>query len=127
MLEPKDFLAFAQRLVAEPAQDASSDNKQVNQRTSINRAYYATFHIIKRYLVIHCKKEAPGEAVHSWLIRELRSKHSGRMGLINKLEQMRGDRERADYDLNWGDYALSTAVQTTLTSAKTLISEWGRN
>ena len=88
MFEWVDFLDLAEELAARPNDEAAA-------RTAVSRAYYATFHTGRDYLV---RAEIPldrSRNAHLQVQRELR-KQSAQMG--QDLELLHFWRKNADYD-----------------------------
>jgi uncharacterized protein (UPF0332 family) len=111
-----DFLDLAEELAARPNDEASA-------RTAVSRAYYATFHIGRDFLV---RAEIPrdrGRNAHVQVQRELR-KQSARIG--QDLELLHFCRKQADYDtsqftdVNEQARSAATLARETIDAIKTL-------
>ena len=89
----RDFLALAARLAAGPA--------EADWRTAASRAYYAAFHTARQLLSDLGFTVPREERAHKYLSFRLMNAPVGqavRAGL--DLDQLRTERNRADYDLN---------------------------
>ena len=85
-------------------------------RCAVSRAYYAAFHR-GRDLLQSLGFEVPrGELAHAFLWRRLQSCGNPLLGLAgSELNQLRGQRNRADYDLR-GDVSRRTAMSSVETT-----------
>lgn len=103
-MDPEDFISLALKL--------SSGARQSELRTAISRAYYGAFHSA-RLLLEECgirfpRKELLGADIH----RKVRyclayAGNDDTAFIVNRLSSLREQRNRADYDLTSGQFALS--------------------
>ncbi len=88
-----DFLRVAESWVIRPT--------EAEWRSAVSRAYYSVFHVA-RQLLVQCGVEVrKGDQAHAYLWRRLSNcgvpevQHAGR-----ELQNLRGDRNLADYDMH---------------------------
>jgi len=95
-------------------QAGSSEHSDACLRSSISRAYYATFHKSRQYLEAKWGVTIPKSSSAHWVIlSELRSK--GQHSIARTLNRMHIDRKKADYDDNVEN--LKSTVQATINRA----------
>jgi uncharacterized protein (UPF0332 family) len=92
MMNGREFL--------EVAADLSSGEREGDWRSAISRAYYGCFHVA-RQLLQECGFQVPrGDQAHAYLWRRLsNSGHTDIVAAGRQLNQLRNDRNWADYDL----------------------------
>lgn len=115
------LLEFAKALAASERETALSVHKTTLRRTVINRAYYATFHALKSYIILVLREESPTGNEHSWIVRTLKRSPGKRDKLIGSLEQLQKSRIEADYNLSWSDSALEDAFSKSIELADKVI------
>lgn len=115
------LLEFARALAASERETAFPVHKATLRRTVINRAYYATFHALKSYILLVLREESPEGNEHSWILRTLRRSPGKRDRLIGSLEQLQKSRIEADYNLSWSDSALESAFSSAIELADKVI------
>ena len=99
-----EFMKVASILAARhrgevPASDDPTE--EACQRTAISRVYYAAFHKTCEFLTINCKRSdiRQGSNAHTVVPRVLKdSKDREQIKIGNKLDNLRVDRNKADYD-----------------------------
>jgi uncharacterized protein (UPF0332 family) len=91
-MNPRDWLDLADVLAA--------GIREAEWRGAVGRAYYAAFHVA-RQLLRQCQFDVPrGEQAHAYLwLRLTNSGHPDVEQAGRRLDQLRRDRNRADYDL----------------------------
>ena len=92
MISPDDYLTLAERLALEQT--------EADWRTAISRAYYAAFHA-GRLLLLDLGFRVPrASAAHAYVWMRLSNCGDQSIGKAGgELNNMQGDRNRADYDL----------------------------
>jgi uncharacterized protein (UPF0332 family) len=92
-----DLILLAGKLAANPG----LGDAEARFRSSVSRAYYGAFHVARAFLTemgVHLLKNASG---HAELYRLLWSSgHSDARGAARLLNDLRRDRNAADYDLD---------------------------
>jgi uncharacterized protein (UPF0332 family) len=105
MFEWEDFLDLAESLASEPNNEAAA-------RSAISRAYYATFHSGRDYLVCAGSPTDRGRNAHLQVQEELRQKSESVAQVVKRLHVWR---KYADYDdLSIPDMARQAAVAVAL-------------
>lgn len=105
MFEWEDFLDLAETLAGEPSNEAAA-------RSAISRAYYATFHSGRDYLVRAGVPIDRSRNAHLQVQEELRQKSEGLGQIVKRLHVWR---KYADYDdLSIPDVARQAAVAVAL-------------
>jgi uncharacterized protein (UPF0332 family) len=94
MITPSDLLSQADRLLAA--------NAEVDRRAAVSRAYYAAYHVSRNFLRDRCGIVLPrGADVHQAIQRCLvNSQYEALRDAGIRLESLRSERNRADYDLD---------------------------
>ena len=88
-----DFLALAARLVAE--------STEADWRTAASRAYYAAFHVGRRWLEDVGFRVPQSDRAHAYLwLRFSNCGDRGAQAAAVDLQRLRSDRNHADYDLH---------------------------
>ena len=109
MILNRDLLLLAEKLCL-----AASESEW---RCAVSRAYYAAFHRGRDLLQALGFEVPRGEQAHAFLWRRLQSCGNPSLGLAGSdLNQLRGQRNRADYDLT-GDVSRRTAMSAVETAA----------
>lgn len=103
-MDPLDFIALAIRL--------SNGQNEAELRSAVSRAYYGAFHLARQYLqdcgVRFPRKETHGAEIHQ-KVRYCLS-HSADVDAMfagDKLESLRGQRNKADYDLDSVEFRIA--------------------
>ena len=113
MIRGDEFLRLAENYAAETS--------EASWRSAVSRAYYAAFHVARDLMTSLGLVTPRAELAHAFLWRRL-----GNCGLApltlagSRLNQLRGERNRADYDLN-SDLAKKDA-QAAVKSAAMVIA-----
>ena len=113
MIRGDEFLKLAERY--------ATDQSEADWRSAVSRAYYAAFHVARDFMTSLGFVTPRAELAHAFLWRRL-----GNCGLPSlssagsRLNQLRGERNRADYDLN-SDLAKKDA-QAAVKSAAMVIA-----
>jgi uncharacterized protein (UPF0332 family) len=95
MFDPQSFLDLAEALLKD-----RSYHEETKSRTSIGRAYYAIFLNVRETLPRRIKSQARG-STHLWLIDLLKtSQTNGNRRFGFSLQNLRDDRNKADYELD---------------------------
>jgi uncharacterized protein (UPF0332 family) len=112
MIQPRDFLAQAERLLA--------SDLEVDRRSAVSRAYYAAYHLAKNLVTEKCgvvlsKTADSHQAVQRCLTNSQRSqlRTAG-----SRLESLRGERNCADYNLTDPRFAIPDAAKFNVEVAK---------
>lgn len=95
MFDPKSFLDFAEALLKD-----RSYQEETKFRTSTSRAYYAIFLKVRETIPKKLKSQMRG-GIHAWLIDLLKTSSTAenkRFGF--SLQNLRNDRNKADYELD---------------------------
>lgn len=93
MIRGEDFLKFAERAANGPA--------ETDWRTAVSRAYYAAFHEARDFLTALGFQTPRADMAHAFLWRRLQNGGHVRLALAgSRLNQLRGERNQADYDLH---------------------------
>src|SRR5438132_1043588 len=91
-MNSRDFLTLAQRLVSEAA--------EVSWRSAVSRAYYAAFHVARELLEDMGFAVPRADRAHAYLWRRLSNCGDVKAQAAgHQLNDLRGDRNEADYDL----------------------------
>jgi uncharacterized protein (UPF0332 family) len=92
-MDGRDFLALAEQWVL--------GSTEAEWRSAVSRAYYAAFHVA-RQLLRRCGFAVPrADQAHAYLARRLAyAGHPDVCRAGTRLNSLRGDRNRADYDLH---------------------------
>ena len=89
----EDFLKFAERTATGPT--------ETDWRTAVSRAYYAAFHEARDFLTALGFQTPRADMAHAFLWRRLQNCGHVRLALAgSRLNQLRGERNQADYDLH---------------------------
>ena len=100
-------------------QAESSGHRDANWRSSICRAYFATYHNSRPHLTDKWEIQLPTSAsAHGQIVDELRKKRQ--YSIAWKLARMRMDRNIADYKDTFAD--LETIVKKDIKRAKRIVS-----
>lgn len=109
MILDTDLLRLAEKL--------SLSTTEPEWRCAVSRAYYAAFHHGRDLLQALGFEPPRGEIAHAYLWRRLQSCGNPSLGMAGSdLNQLRGQRNRADYDLA-GDVSHRTAMTAVETAA----------
>jgi uncharacterized protein (UPF0332 family) len=112
MISPDDYLALAERLAREQT--------EADWRTAISRAYYAAFHAGRLLLRDLGFRVPRASAAHAYVW--MRLSNCGDPSIVKaggELNNMQGDRNRADYDFQ-RDYVQSDA-QVVVQTARVVV------
>ena len=93
MIRGEDFLKIAERSV--------TGVLEADWRTAVSRGYYAAFHEARDFLIALGFQTPRADAAHAFLWRRLQN--GGHVGLAlagSRLNQLRGERNQADYDIH---------------------------
>jgi uncharacterized protein (UPF0332 family) len=117
MIKPSALMELAERLAAIGA--------EAEGRAAVSRAYYGAFHHAKSLLEDGCGVKLPNshEAHKKVCFCFGASKNNGLKSIADRLENLRRERNRADYDLTEFRFAKTSNVQTQMTIAKTIVAE----
>jgi uncharacterized protein (UPF0332 family) len=89
----RDFLASANRLLR--------STEEADWRSAVSRAYYAAFHVARQLLTDLQFRVPWGERAHAYLWLRLSNCGDPQVESAGRsLQRLRGDRNRADYDLH---------------------------
>lgn len=114
MIRGEGFLTLAESYVAETT--------EADWRSAVSRAYYAAFHVARDFLSTLGFETPRADLAHAFLWRRLGNSGHAPLALAgSRLNQLRGERNRADYDLNL-DLAWKDA-QAAVRSAAMIIAE----
>lgn len=108
MISPNDYLALAERLAREQT--------EADWRSAMSRAYYAAFHAGRQLLLDLGFRVPRASGAHAYVW--MRLSNCGDPALVKaggELNNMQGDRNRADYDFQ-RDYSQSDAQVIVRTS-----------
>jgi hypothetical protein len=116
MISPDDLISLAERLAAA--------DREVEGRSAVSRAYYGAFHEAKRLIEHECGVVLPpgGEAHRKLQLCLDRSDASLLDEIARRLQSLRDDRNRADYQLADSRFADPVNVQTQLKVAKEVMA-----
>jgi uncharacterized protein (UPF0332 family) len=93
MIRGDEFLKLAENYVTERSEAA--------WRSAVSRAYYAAFHVARDFVISLGFVTPRSEIAHAYLWRRLGNCGLSSLALAgSRLNQLRGERNRADYDLN---------------------------
>lgn len=93
MIEGDEFLKLAETY--------ATGKSEADWRSAVSRAYYAAFHVARDFLTSLGFVTPRAEVAHAFLWRRLGSCGLAPLALAgSRLNQLRGERNRADYDLN---------------------------
>jgi uncharacterized protein (UPF0332 family) len=118
MMRSDEFLALAVELVA--------SGSEARHRTAISRAYYGAFHFAKELLTatgIVLPDTAEAHRKMQMCLKESRVDDARRAG--DKLEVLRGQRNRADYDLRTVDFRQKETAESLLGVTQNLVAVLG--
>ena len=113
MIRGEEFLGLAENYATGPT--------EADWRSAVSRAYYAAFHVAREFMSNLGFATPRADQAHAFLWRRL-----GNCGCVplalagSRLNQLRGERNRADYDLN-SDLAWKDA-QAAVKSAALIIA-----
>ncbi len=108
MILDSDLLRLAEKLC--------QGTSESEWRCAVSRAYYAAFHRARDLLQALGFEVPRGELAHAFLWRRLQTCGNPSLGLAGSdLNQLRGQRNRADYDLA-GDVSRRTAMTAVETA-----------
>jgi hypothetical protein len=114
-----DWLHYLDLAAELSEQAGSSKHKDANLRSSISRAYYASYHQTRKHLKDKWGILVPKNAdAHGQVRVELRKKKQ--YSIAKKLNRMRIDRNKADYDDEFAD--LEGIAQENIWRAKQVLS-----
>ena len=115
MMGSDEFLALAVELAAA--------GSEARQRTAVSRAYYGAFHFAKELLTaagIILPDTAEAHRKIQLCLKESRVDDARRAG--DKLELLRGQRNRADYDLRAADFRQKETAESLLGVTQNLVA-----
>ncbi len=93
MIRGEDFLKVAER--------SAIGATESDWRTAVSRAYYAAFHEARDFLAALGFQTPRADLAHAFLWRRLQNGGHARLALAgSRLNQLRGERNQADYDIN---------------------------
>ncbi len=118
MMRSDEFLALAIELVA--------GGSEARHRTAVGRAYYGAFHFAKELLTaagITLPDTAEAHRKVQLCLKESRLDDARRAG--DKLELLRGQRNRADYDLHVTDFRQKETAEALIGVTQNLIAVLG--
>jgi uncharacterized protein (UPF0332 family) len=117
MITPSDLLSQADRLLAA--------NTEVDRRAAVSRAYYAGYHLANVFLGERCGVVLPkGADVHQTLQRcLLNSQNELLRDAGTRLESLRAERNRADYDLDDSRFQDAVRAQLQIERAREILSK----
>lgn len=106
-MDPVDFIALAIRL--------SSSANEADLRSAVSRAYYGAFHLARSFLsdcgLRFSAKEMYGAEIHNKVRYCLSESGSADVRFVSReLRTLRRHRNRADYDLESGEFRSPRAV-----------------
>ncbi len=114
-----DYLDLASKL---RKQAGSSKQREADLRSSISRAYYATYHKSRQYVTNRWKISLYGDGrAHKQVAQEFGTKKQHT--IKSDLDRMRAYRQRADYLERGGN--LERTAQDTINRAMQVISDLG--
>ena len=117
MIKPHDLMALAERLAA------STD--EADWRAAISRAYYCAYHVARLLLAEDCgivlpKTSDTHQSIHRCLMN---GGDAALRAAGSRLESLRGDRNRADYDLDDPACSRQANAQTQIENAKDVMRQ----
>lgn len=93
MIRGDEFLKFAETY--------ATGTSEADWRSAVSRAYYAAFHVARDFMTSLGFVTPRAELAHAFLWRRLGNCGLAPLALAgSRLNQLRGERNRADYDLN---------------------------
>jgi uncharacterized protein (UPF0332 family) len=117
-MEPLDFIALAIRL--------SNGRNEADLRSAVSRAYYGAFHLARQFVqdcgVRFHRKEIHGAEIHQ-KVRYCLS-HSADVDAMfvgDRLGSLRGQRNKADYDLDSAEFRSATNVAARIRAAQEIV------
>jgi uncharacterized protein (UPF0332 family) len=117
MITPSDLMALAEHLATVPQEAAG--------RSAVSRAYYGAFHVVRSLFDSGCGIVLPGgPEVHKKL--QFCLQNSGDADLVeisDRLQTLREQRNRADYQLADSKFASAADVRTQLDWAKAIVRD----
>jgi len=109
MIRGEDFLKFAERSATGPT--------ETDWRTAVSRAYYAAFHEARDFLTALGFQTPRADVAHAFLWRRLQNGGHARLAFAgSRLNQLRGERNQADYDIH-RDLARDDAAAAVISAA----------
>src|SRR5262245_12354696 len=104
MIQPRDFLAQAERLL--------ESGLEVDRRSAVSRGYYAAYHLARILVSEKCGVVLSKTADSHQTIQRclMSSQHSQLRAAGSRLESLRGERNLADYHLTDPRFATSNAA-----------------
>ena len=117
MIDGAGFISLALQL-------AGSD-KEERLRTSVSRAYYGAYHIV-RSLFESCGVLVPRRDIHNklqWGLEQCGEKmgHQDPMEIGSKLGSLRSERNRADYNLEDATYSKQSSTMLAVAMAQQIV------
>ncbi len=132
MIDGTEFLRLAEHY--------ATGTTEADWRSAVSRAYYAAFHVARAFLTELGFDTPRADAAHAYLWRRLENGGHVPLALAgSRLNQLRGERNRADYDLQtdlrWKDAQAAvksaamivTALQSLPPNARQQITEAMKN
>lgn len=100
----KHYLCFARKLL----ENSNYSDSSTNYRVAISRAYYAAFHVALEFRRKYNLPDGKVGATHERLVnayktmqRKDKAFQEKCKGIGNRLDRLREDRRRADYEGDW--------------------------
>jgi uncharacterized protein (UPF0332 family) len=117
MISPNDLLLQADRLLAA--------NTEVDRRTAVSRAYYGAYHVAREFLTQRCGVVlSKGADVHRAMQLCLQNSQNDLLRDAGiRLESLRTERNRADYDLTDSRFNDTVRVRIQLQRAREILSK----
>lgn len=121
MIRGEEFLRLAEQYV--------QGQTEADWRSAVSRAYYAAFHMAREFMSDLGFTTPRADPAHAFLWRRLGNCGQVPLALAgSRLNQLRGERNRADYDLNvdfaWKDaQAAVKSAALIITALRTLSAE----
>lgn len=116
MIQPRDFLAQAERLLA--------GDSEVDRRSAVSRAYYAAYHRARILVAEKCDVVLSKTADSHQNIQRclMNSQHTQLRVAGGRLESLRGERNCADYNLTDARFAIPDTAKFSVEMAKDIFA-----
>jgi uncharacterized protein (UPF0332 family) len=121
----REYLYLAYTLSGQPSPAVPSPSEEARLRTSISRAYYASFIVARNYLRDVKKLIIPTRGTHQFVIDHYGTDFPGNLVASEigaKLGRMRTHRENVDYEDSLGSINLRATSIFDLTYADSVIN-----
>ena len=123
MTRSEEFLTLAEQHVR--------GQSEVEWRSAVSRAYYAAFHVAREFLGDLGFETPRADQAHAYLWRRLGNCGHVPLALAgSRLNQLRGERNRADYDLNldlaWKDAQAAVKSAALIVATRQALSNEDR-